>query len=254
MQDVQVQLAERALELLALPPNTSKLIMDIGCGTGISGLVLQKAGHTWLGLDISEHMLITGKKSGEQEGDLMRHDMGTGLGFRSGIFDGVISISALQWLCNADSSAANPVTRINRFFNSLYACMVRGGRAVFQFYPENSQQIELLTSAALRSGFTGGLLVDYPNSTKAKKYFLVLFAGTLPGQHMPKALGAEQSSDTVSFVGQRDRMRKSKGKKSDRAPVKSKEWILNKKERQRKQGKETRPDSAYTGRKRRPKF
>lgn len=48
--------------------------------------------------------------------------------------------------------------------------MSRGSRAIFQFYPENPDQLSLLTTAALKSGFTGGLLVDYPNSAKAKKY------------------------------------------------------------------------------------
>ena len=30
--------------------------------------------------------------------------------------------------------------------------------------------MELITQQAMRAGFTGGVLVDYPNSTKAKKY------------------------------------------------------------------------------------
>ena len=41
----------------------------------------------------------------------------------------------------------------------------------------------MLTSAAMKAGFSGGLVVDYPHSTKAKKHFLVLMvgsAGTLP--------------------------------------------------------------------------
>jgi hypothetical protein len=33
--------------------------------------------------------------------------------------------------------------------------------------------MDLVTTAAMRCGFGGGLLVDYPNSTRAKKYFLV---------------------------------------------------------------------------------
>lgn len=49
---------------------------------------------------------------------------------------------------------------------------------MFQFYPESSKAIDLITSSALQVGFGGGVLVDYPNSTKAKKYFLVLVAGT----------------------------------------------------------------------------
>ena len=35
----------------------------------------------------------------------------------------------------------------------------------------------MITSAAMRNGFTGGVIVDYPNSRKAKKYFLQLMAG-----------------------------------------------------------------------------
>jgi len=257
MQDIQTKLAERALELLSLPQGSSKLLMDIGCGTGISGSILKNAGHFWVGLDISEAMLKVGKQSGDQvAGDTILHDMGSGFGFRSGVFDGAISISALQWLCNADTSTANPIQRINRFFNTLYASLARGARAVFQFYPEDSRQIELLTSSAIRAGFTGGLLIDYPNSAKAKKYFLTLFAGMLPGQALPQPLGIEEVAhpSTVSFVSERERVRGNKDKKKKRVPVKSKEWILNKKERQRRQGKVTRIDTAYTGRKRKPRF
>ena len=39
----------------------------------------------------------------------------------------------------------------------------------------------------MRAGFTGGVLIDYPNSTKAKKFFLVLMTGG--NQPLPKALG-----------------------------------------------------------------
>ena len=35
-----------------------------------------------------------------------------------------------------------------------------------------TQAMELITSAAMRCGFSGGLVVDYPNSTKAKKIYL----------------------------------------------------------------------------------
>lgn len=35
----------------------------------------------------------------------------------------------------------------------------------------------MITSAAMKSGFSGGLVIDYPNSAKAKKYYLVLEAG-----------------------------------------------------------------------------
>lgn len=34
--------------------------------------------------------------------------------------------------------------------------------------------MEMLTNAAIKSGLTGGIYIDYPNSKVAKKYYLVL--------------------------------------------------------------------------------
>lgn len=135
------------------------------------------------------------------------------------------SISALQWLCNADKRTHSPPKRLYTFFSTLYSCLVRfyhsniqeayflmktfsnlfllfqsrGSRAVFQLYPENSEQVkgekplcismkapegfssltyhlplfssklELITTQAMKAGFSGGMVVDYPNSAKAKK-------------------------------------------------------------------------------------
>eukprot|EP00026_Physarum_polycephalum_P017704 Phypoly_transcript_19014.p1 GENE.Phypoly_transcript_19014~~Phypoly_transcript_19014.p1 ORF type:complete len:119 (+),score=5.57 Phypoly_transcript_19014:288-644(+) len=95
----------------------------------------------------------------EVSGDTIESDIGEGLPFRSGMFDGAISISAIQWLCNADKSSHNPWQRLNTFFKSLFACLSRGSKAVLQFYPENAQQMEMISTAAMRCGFTGGLLV-----------------------------------------------------------------------------------------------
>ena len=59
----------------------------------------------------------------------------------------------------------------------MYACLVKGARCAFQFYPSSAEQVEMITNAALKNGFTGGLIIDFPNSKKAKKYFLFLMAG-----------------------------------------------------------------------------
>ncbi|PNX57819.1 putative methyltransferase [Trifolium pratense] len=56
--DIQASLSERALELLALPEDgVPKLLLDIGCGSGLSGETLSEEGHHWIGLDISPSML-----------------------------------------------------------------------------------------------------------------------------------------------------------------------------------------------------
>jgi len=124
---------------------------------------------------------------------MIHQDMGHGFSFRPGTLDGAISISALQWLCSAEKRIQNPIKRMNRFFSSLYACLTKGARCAFQFYPTNAEQVEMLTHSAMKNGFTGGMVVDYPNSKKKKKYYLFLQAGqseemnTKPEVYMPKA-------------------------------------------------------------------
>ncbi|EFN76606.1 Uncharacterized methyltransferase WBSCR22 [Harpegnathos saltator] len=248
MIDIQVQMCERAIELLVLPEDQSCLLLDIGCGSGLSGSVLEEQGHSWIGVDISSAMLDVAKER-ETDGDLILGDMGNGLPFRAGTFDGAVSISALQWLCYADKTSHNPVKRLYCFFSTLFACLSRSARAVLQFYPENSDQIELVTTQATKAGFFGGVVVDFPNSTKAKKVFLVLM--TSGAVALPKALGTESDNQTIAFnQSKREYIKKARGK-----PLKkSREWIIEKKERRRRQGKEVRDDSKYTGRKRSGRF
>jgi 18S rRNA (guanine1575-N7)-methyltransferase len=91
--------------MLAIPKSSPRLLLDIGCGSGISGSVLSQKGHMWLGLDISKAMLDVAADREEVEGDLIHSDMGHGFGFRSGTFDGAVSVSALQWLCSAEKKS-----------------------------------------------------------------------------------------------------------------------------------------------------
>jgi len=257
MIEIQSSMTERAMELLCIPDaelDGPKLLLDIGCGSGLSGEVIENMGHSWIGLDISQSMLSIAKER-EVEGDIFLADMGEGLFFRPGVFDGVISISALQWLCNADKKYHEPRKRIAKFFQSLYNCLARGARAVFQFYPENPAQMEMITSAALRCGFSGGLVVDFPHSTRAKKYFLCLFAGTpIGGFQLPKAKGEngeeEEEENTVQYNNTREKKKKNHKKGKEREGVKSRNWVLKKKESQRRKGLDVRPDSKYTARKR----
>lgn len=55
-------MAERAYELLELKTNQEDekcegFLLDIGCGSGLSGNVLTENGHLWVGMDISAEML-----------------------------------------------------------------------------------------------------------------------------------------------------------------------------------------------------
>ena len=187
MISVQKAMSERCIEMLLFGRDEKALVLDIGCGSGLSGDALSSAGHAWVGLDVSPDMLdiAVGRgygvgSGGDDEcgcGELVLGDMGQGFGFRAGMFDGAISVSALQWLCYNDRKNHKSAARLQQFFSCLYRSLRRGARAALQFFPENEAQLELITASALRCGFTGGLVVDFPNSKKAKKYYLCLIAG-----------------------------------------------------------------------------
>lgn len=85
---IQAEMAYRALELLNLSEGP-KYLLDIGCGSGLSGEILEEEGHIWVGMDISPSMLDVANER-EVEGDLFLQDAGQGVGFRPGTFDGCI--------------------------------------------------------------------------------------------------------------------------------------------------------------------
>lgn len=187
------------------------------------------------------------------EGDLILADIGHGMPFRAGSFDGAISISVLQWLLNADTSSSSPKYRLMRFFSTLYGCLARGARAVFQFYPETDQSMSFITSLANKCGFSGGVVVDFPDSKKSKKYYMVLQAGS--GTNMTIPIQSRESEEVPSQTVPYAPNRSSKSSRVKKSQIKgTKEWILRKKERYRKYKDNVPRDSKFTGRKRRPKF
>lgn len=246
IQAIQASMTNRALELLDL--DQSSLILDIGCGSGLSGEILSEDGHIWVGMDIAPSMLDIALRREDVEGDLFLADMGQGIPFRAGAFDAAISISAIQWLCNAETSGVSPEGRLRRFFDGLYAALKRGGRAVCQFYPKNEQQRTMISSAAVRAGFGAGILED-DGGTKNVKTYLVLSVG---GGDITGTVSRMEGVDIEDGRKFREAMHK-KGKRSEDIKG-SKAWVHKKKEKMRNKGKVVKTDSKYTGRRRGPKF
>jgi 18S rRNA (guanine1575-N7)-methyltransferase len=120
---------------------------------------------------------------------------------------------------------------------------------VLQIYPENVTQTTMLSEEAMKVGFSGGLVVDYPHSTRAKKYYLCLMVGAHSNTPLPPAL---QSENEVA-VARREGARGNKRRKVEGA--KGKAWILKKKDQMRQKGYVgIAPDTKYTGRKRKSRM
>ncbi|KAJ4854971.1 methyltransferase involved in williams-Beuren syndrome domain-containing protein [Trichoderma breve] len=236
IQNIQASMTRRALELLDL--KSPSFILDIGCGSGLSGEILSAVDpedggpHIWVGMDVSPSMLDIALQR-DVEGDLLLADIGQGVPFRAGTFDAAISISAIQWLCSAESSETSPTGRLNRFFNGLYASLRRGGRA-----------------AAVKAGFGAGILEDDPG-TKNVKLYLVLTVGNNDNEGGNTDItGVVDGMDNVDVLDARKRL------KANNTQVKkgSKAWIVKKKEQMERKGKIVKATSKYTGRKRRVQF
>lgn len=183
----------------------------------------------------------------ETSGDLLLADMGQGIPFRAGTFDAAISVSAVQWLCNAETSDVTPQGRLTRFFEGLYASLRRGGKAALQFYPKNDAQRDMITAAAVKSGFGAGLLEDDPD-TKNHKIYLVLTVGSGGELSKRDITDAVKGMEGVQVMDERG---KGRGKTKQET---GKEWVKRKKERDRKKGKIVKADTKYTNRKRRVNF
>jgi 18S rRNA (guanine1575-N7)-methyltransferase len=255
-EEIQTVMTERALELLALPreEGVTPLILDLGCGSGLSSATLNENGCIFIGMDLSSEMLTEGlEREVQVGGDFIQADMGLNAtrAFKPGCFDGCVSISALQWLLQGEDS----VKKLKSLFLGLHGILANGARAVFQFYPDPNyaeSQIEKITAIAMKCGFGGGLVIDFPNSSKARKYYLVL-SGSMRGfQGSNSASIAEeatQNQKTVKIASVNSLRKVKKG-----GPISKKEKVTAMKERQRRQGREVRKDTKYTGRERRGKF
>lgn len=241
-------MTNRALDVLNL--SSPSFILDIGCGSGLSGEILSSAdpSHIWIGIDISASMLAVARMERDVEGDLFLADMGQGVPFRPGTFDAAISISAVQWLCNAETAeeSETPDKRLKRFFNGLYVSLRRGGKAVLQFYPKDIKQKAMITKAAIAAGFAAGLLEDDEGTKNAKTYLVCTIGGG-------DIAGVVEGMDGVDVEDSRRGTKKVD--KVDRSHVKgTKAYINRKKGQMEAKGKVVKASSKFTGRKRKTKW
>lgn len=112
------------------PAPCRPLLMDIGCGSGLSSAALQ--GCEWVGVDISPAMLTLAQQQPGCTGRLALADMSQGLPLRPACLDGAISVSAAQWLC----AHSQPTVAMRRLFGGLHTALRPGARAALQVYLE----------------------------------------------------------------------------------------------------------------------
>lgn len=245
---IQRELTERALALIEIDDSFPQMILDVGCGTAISGqLISETMHHMFVGVDIAPEMLLNAIKvvpPSKTPNSFVRADVGLGCPFRAGVFDAAIGIDVLRWLFVSFEGDEPVVKRLKYFFESLHGCLRNGAKAIFNFHPEQSEQAELLNQIAVRCGFGGGIHTEFPNSTKKKVHWLILEVGGVSPDFIEDKFTptSAQCINVDSFKSYDNHKKKGFNRK---------EFIKKKKERRRLLGKKTANDSKYSGRSRR---
>ncbi|OAG31187.1 18S rRNA (guanine1575-N7)-methyltransferase [Nematocida displodere] len=241
LNNIQGKITERCLSIINDPHDS--LILDIGCGSGISTEKILDNNNYVIGVDISDEMLRlaqarVGQITYDQDAaskfcDFAAVDIGEGLPFKSASFDYAISVSVLQWLV-----VQNNFKRfLNAFFYTLYDALKSKGMAVLQYFPETDKHMDDIMKCAKKNGFSGGTLVENADSKKKRKTYLILEMAGSKGKssHVP-----ERKEKAFKRIANRD--------------LALRDWIIKKKGKRQEKGYEVPETSKYTGRKRNSKY
>jgi len=162
---IQEELRKKAIYLLNFN-EYPKLLVDLGCGQ--SNWNSSQSNDIFIGCDLSYQMLSCVNYINNP---LVQMDIFEPFPFRNQIFDGAISISVLQWAFSEESLA---YLKLCKLFKNLSNILSKNGRAVFQFYPNDLKEINLIFSVIQIMNFDSALVVSNPVSTRGKKLFLCL--------------------------------------------------------------------------------
>jgi len=132
---------EKEAILSYLEPRAGMSVLDVGCGTGNYSLALAKDGLLVTGIDISTAMLDRARANAEARGaqvDFLQGDARQ-LPFQDASFDGIISVSALEFVPNL-SSALSELHRVLKPGGKLVVGVVGKDSAWDRFYAEKARK------------------------------------------------------------------------------------------------------------------
>lgn len=162
MRRAQEKIAYRVLELLELKPGSS--LLDIGSGPGYTSEIYRSEEYNVTCLDLIPKMI---EKAKEKEFEAYVGDMRQiGEIFAGRKFDGVVSVSAIQWIKNKQE--------IQKVAQGIYSVLDKNKPLVIQFYPKSEQELKETASVFTRNGFHGEIITDWPDIPKNRTVYLVM--------------------------------------------------------------------------------
>ncbi len=166
MRRIQRDLTLRALDLARFPLNSK--ILDAGCGSGFSLEILKEVGYKKIyGFDLLPAFVAEAKKRGFKNvkvGDLRQFPFSA-----AEKFDGIISISALQWV------SVHGEKEVEKVAVEFFSHLITGGSAVVQFYPKSEGELMSVAKVFRAIGFKVKMITENPGNARKRKSFLLLY-------------------------------------------------------------------------------
>ena len=160
------------------PRDSLPLIVDVGCGTGLSSIGALDLGYTVIGLDYAPSMLHGACTALVAKG---RCDIREGIPVRTNSAAAVLSVGALHYL-GMDAAACSS------FMKHVARVLVEDGVFTAQFFPPEEGQVGLLEAAAGEAGLVGVGFQDQPHRTNARRWFFVARRAVVPEVKARKCL------------------------------------------------------------------
>ncbi|MFQ6010087.1 MAG: class I SAM-dependent methyltransferase [Candidatus Aenigmatarchaeota archaeon] len=156
---IQHMMTERVLKEM----RAGGKILDIGCGTGFS---MEVIGENAFGIDVSLEMLKIAKGKGFDR--VVLADFKS-LPFKDSVFDGIVSISTLQWIIG--KSPEEVVEQYRLAFREMRRVLRKGGKVGLQFYPHTEKEWEMARKELSR--LFSGYVVEEGKGKKKKRYLIL---------------------------------------------------------------------------------
>jgi hypothetical protein len=168
---VQTRLSFRAFAILGildkLGPN---ILVNLGCGTGVTEKLSAVEKNLTIGLDVSYFMMkIYSKRTVMTESILLDIQL-TFLPFRPQCIDLCISVSCVQWLKFLPNSNASNFIIFDQKQLFDYRCI--NNLCVMQFFPISKKILKKILNIFKNIKNTSFLIIDKKNKETSKKYFI----------------------------------------------------------------------------------
>ena len=166
IKNIQSKILLRGLKLINFPSNS--YVLDAGCGTGLGMEILKELGFKVQGVDVSIELLkiAKAKKLKVTLGDMRS------LPFKKGGFDGIVSISALQWVSGREGVEGK--RDVQAVASEFFRILIPKGKALIQFYPKSEEEAMETGKAFKTAGFKVTLQIDNENNAKKRRVYLLL--------------------------------------------------------------------------------